>query len=303
MPTNVDYKYSEAEKSYLYAETDEEKLLALEEMISTMPKHKSAESLRKNIRTRYKKLKQKLEKKSKKSKGKKGIKKAEMQAVLIGLTNSGKSSLLKILTNASPRIASYGFTTQTPEIGILDYQGVKIQIIDLPPIGSESFDKSLLNTSDIHINIIEKIHEINSIKEQLKDLVGKKKQIIVFNKIDLYNEEIKRKIRETLKSKRYNFVMISCNTQEGIEELKEKIWESFDKIRIYTKEPGKKPDNNPVILNKEATLKDVAEKIFHGFSKKVKEARITGPSSKFPNQKTSLKHIVKDKDIVEFHTQ
>ena len=55
--------------------------------------------------------------------------------------------------------------------------------------------------------------------------------------------------------------------------------------------------NGIVVFN--STLKDVAEKIFHSYSKKVKFAKITGPSSKFPNQKVGLKHVVKDKDIVE----
>ena len=52
-----------------------------------------------------------------------------------------------------------------------------------------------------------------------------------------------------------------------------------------------------------STVKDIAEKILHGLSKQVKETRITGPSSKFPNQKTGLDHVLKDKDIVEFHTR
>ena len=52
----------------------------------------------------------------------------------------------------------------------------------------------------------------------------------------------------------------------------------------------------------ESTLENVAEKVLHGYSKKVKFAKITGPSSKFTDQKVGLKHIVKDKDIVEFVT-
>jgi ribosome-interacting GTPase 1 len=54
------------------------------------------------------------------------------------------------------------------------------------------------------------------------------------------------------------------------------------------------------VLNENSTVKDVAEKIFHGLSRNVKETRVTGPSSKFPNQKVSLEHTLKDRDIVEF---
>ena len=146
MPINAHPEYIKAEQEYYNANSNEEKLIALEKMMRHMPKHKSAEALRKNIRTRYKKLKQEFVKTKKKSKGKKGIKKEQLQAVLIGLTNSGKSSILKSITNADPRIASYGFTTTEPEIGTLNYQGCNIQIIDLPPLSSPNFDKGLGGT-------------------------------------------------------------------------------------------------------------------------------------------------------------
>jgi len=84
--------------------------------------------------------------------------------------------------------------------------------------------------------------------------------------------------------------------------LKEKIFNSFNAIRIYTRQPGKKEDNVPVILKPNSTVEAVAEKILKGYSKKVKFAKVTGPSSKFAGQQVGLKHIVKDKDIVEFYT-
>ena len=302
MPINAHPEYINAEAEYHDASTAELKLLALEKMIRFIPKHKGAETLRKNIRTRYKKLKQELEIKKKKSKGKKGIKKEDLQAVLIGLTNSGKSSVLKTLTNAQPKIASYGFTTSEPEIGTLNYQGCPIQIIDLPPISSENFDKGIVNNADTLLIVAEKIHEIKIILELLKTNKNSKK-IIIFNKIDLYNQETKRKILETLRSKRYNFSIISCRTTEGIGDLKEKIFKSFNILRIYTRSQGKKQDNVPVILPPNSTLKDVAEKILHGYSKKVKFAKISGPSAKFKDQKVGLSHVVKDKDVVELVTE
>jgi hypothetical protein len=306
MPINANFEYANAEERYYSAQTDQEKLTALEEMLRTMPKHKGSENLRANLKTRYKKIKQELEKarKSKKNKGKQGIKKSEMQAILIGLTNSGKSSILKSITNANPQIASYGFTTTNPEIGTLNYQGCNIQIIDLPPIASPNFNKGIINSADTLLIVIEKINEIPFILEQTKQN-KEATRIIIFNKIDMYNEDIKRKISETLKSKRYNHVIISAKTGEGLEELKEKIFKSFPVIRIYTKHPGKKSKNQdkPVVLHLNSSLEDVAEKILHGYSKKVKYAKITGPSAKFKDQRVGLKHIVQDKDVVEFVTE
>jgi hypothetical protein len=304
MPINANFEYANAEGRYHSAQTDEEKVLALEEMIRTMPAHKGAETLRKNIRTRYKKLKLEIAKSKKRTKGKAGIRKQDLQAVLIGLTNSGKSSLLKAITNATPQIASYGFTTTQPEVGTLGYEGCSIQIIDMPPIFSPNFNKGIINSADTLLIIVEKISDIQPILEQIKQN-KKAEKIIVFNKIDLYSEDIKRKISETLKSKRYNHIMVSAKTGERLEELKERIFKTFPVIRVYTRHPGKKEknDNKPVVLQKQSTLEDVAEKILHGYSKKVKFAKITGPSAKFKNQKVGLKHLVKDKDIVEFFTE
>jgi len=144
MPINAGYEFANAEEKYYQASTDEERLEALQEMLRTAPAHKSSEKFRGDIRLKIKKLKQDVAKAKKAGKStKKGIKKSDMQAVLIGLTNSGKSSILKSLTNADPKIASYGFTTSEPELGTMNYQGCNIQIIDLPPIDSENFDKSL----------------------------------------------------------------------------------------------------------------------------------------------------------------
>lgn len=303
MPINATYEYANAEEKYSEAQTDSERLIALEEMLRTAPTHKGSEKFRGAIRLKIKQLKEKLIKDKKSGKGsKKGIKKGDMQAVLLGLTNSGKSSILQFLTNAHPKIASYGFTTTQPEIGTLNYNKTNIQLIDLPPIASDNFEKGIINTADTILIVIEKIDEIKTILKLTKQN-KKAKKIILFNKIDKYNNNLKRKIRETLKSKKYNFVLISTKTDEGLEQLKEKIFKSFNKIRVYTKHHGKAQDNIPVILEPNSTLKDVAEKILHGYSKKVKFAKITGPSSKFSNQKVGLKHIVKDLDVVEFVTE
>ncbi|MFH1358749.1 MAG: GTPase [archaeon] len=303
MPINAHPDYLNAEKRYHEATSDEERLVALQEMVKTAPKHKGGEKLRENLGRRLKKLKQELAKAKKRSSGRKGIKKADMQAVLVGLTNSGKSSILKSITNAQPKIASYGFTTKEPEVGTLHHQNCNIQIIDLPPIASEKFDKSLVNSADTLLIIVEKIDEIKYILDSIKRLNNKAEKIIVFNKIDLHDANARRKISENLKSKKYNFVLVSTITNEGLEELKQKILESFKIIRIYTRQPGKKHDEVPVILPPKSTLEEVAEKLLHGYSKKVKFAKIWGPSAKFQGQQIGLKHVVKDKDVVEFFTE
>ncbi len=303
MPINAHPDFIYAEREFDLAKDPEDKLVALEKMISLAPKHKGAENLRAQLKLRYKKLKGKLEteKKSKKSSGKVGIKKEDLQAVIIGKTKTGKSALISLLTNAKPIISEYDFTTKISVIGMMDYNGVSIQMIEVPAIESEYYDKGIVNSADSILVLITDLNQIEEVEKKVERATGKK--IIVFNKIDLLSETEKRKISATLQSKKYNFVMISTKTKEGIEEMKEKLFQSFGKIRVYTKEPGKEKSKKPIILYPDSTIKHVAEKILKGFASKIKETRIWGPSSKYPGQVVGLSHKMKDLDVVEFRTR
>ena len=300
--TNAHPEYLNAEKKFHLAQTEEERLEALKEMMSYMPQHKGAERLRADLRLRYKKLKEKLEvqKKKKKSFAKTGIKKEGIQITLIGLTNSGKSSLLALLTNAKPLISDIEFSTQQPVIGILYHEGIKFQIVDMPAVNHETFDSGVSNVTDILLIIITDIKQIETILPYLQKSTGKK--IIAFNKIDLLDENSRRKIQATLQSKKYNFCMISCKTLEGFDDLKKKFIQNSGIIRIFTKQPGKPKDEDPTTMKPGSTVEDLAKKIFYTGTK-IKETRVTGPSSKFPNQTVGLKHVLKDLDVVEFHVE
>lgn len=304
MPINAHPDYIAAEGEYMQAQTLEEKIEKLKKMISHAPSHKGGENLRAQLRNRLKRFQGQLNKQKKSGKGSRiGIKKEDMQAVVVGKTNSGKSSLLKVLTNAQPKISENKFTTTKPIVGMMSYATTSIQLIEIPAIDSEFYDKGIIYTADTVLILITSLEELKGIEFKIKTQ-GKK--MIVFNKSDLLSEQEKRKLKATLKSKykKYNFVLTSTKTKENIQELKNKIFQSLDKLRIYTKEPGKEPDKNrPMILNPNSTVQEVAEKILKGFSQKIKQIKIWGPSSKFPGQVVGLKHKVKDLDVVEFKTK
>ena len=299
--TNQGPEYFAAEKKYFEAQTIGEQITWLKEMLRNFKKHKGSEGMEANLKQRVKKLEEKQEKSKKTGKSsQKTIKKEGYQCVLLGLPNVGKSSLLATLTNAQPRISHIPFTTNIPEVGTMEYEGVKAQIVDLPAIGAETFDSGIVNTADCLLIVVNNLSEISSVESPLIRAQGKR--LIVMTKIDLLTEEQHRKLEMTIKSKRLNAIVVSATTLENIGELKEKIVQSMHVIRIYTKEPGKQQAHIPVVLPEGSTVYNVAESILKGFSTRVKETRLTGPSSKFSNQRVGLTHVLKDKDIVEFRT-
>ena len=298
MPINAGYEYAEAQKHFLSAKTIEEKIEGTEEMLRTAPKHKGSENLIAQLRLRLSKLKKEAEKEKAKKKGRSiGIRKeSDAQVTLLGFTKSGKSQLLAALTDAKPKISEIPFTTLTPEIGALDLDGIIVQLIELP---SRIEDKEILGiarSSDLILVIITSLNELVNLAAVLKKENITTKRIFILNKIDsISNEEASR-----LKAVN-NLTKISAKNKGGLEELKQKIFEQINLIRIYTKEPGKKQSERPMIVKKDATVKDLAEKILHGLSKRFLKAKIWGKSAKFPSQTVGLEHVLEDRDIVELY--
>ena len=139
MPANLPPAYFSAEKVYKNAKTTPEKIAALEEMLAVMPHHKGTDKLRAGLTRKIAQLKDHEEKQAKTKRG--SIfsidRQGAAQDILIGFPNVGKSTLLSRLTNASPDIADYPYTTAVPVIGMMEYEDVQVQIVDLPPLGDE----------------------------------------------------------------------------------------------------------------------------------------------------------------------
>lgn len=140
MTVNAGYEFAAAQLKYEQANNLKAKLDALQEMYATAPKHKGSEKLRAELSKKISALKHEIEKEkeqvSKRSGGPSMAVKKEGagQIVLIGLPNSGKSTVLKQLTNVEVEIADYEFTTTTPEFGMMDFFGAKIQLVEVPAI-------------------------------------------------------------------------------------------------------------------------------------------------------------------------
>jgi len=136
LPANLPPEYFRAEEKYLTARSTEEKMKALEEMLRIVPKHKGTENLRALLKRRMAKLKEEMEKKAGKKGGERFYVKKEgaAQVALLGMPNCGKSTLLSSLTNARVEIANYPFTTLRPTPGMMEFNEVQIQLVEIPGI-------------------------------------------------------------------------------------------------------------------------------------------------------------------------
>ena len=159
---------------------------------------------------------------------------------IIGLPNAGKSSLLASLTRAKPKIANYKFTTLNPNLGVSIYDDKEITLADIPGLIEGAHEgsglgikflkhiercKTLLHLIDITEEDL--IHSYKQVRIELKKYskeLEKKKEIVVFNKIDLINkDEIKYKLTEFKKRIKKNVLLISTLDKTTLSEIKSKL--------------------------------------------------------------------------------
>ena len=113
--------------------------------------------------------------------------------------------------------------------------------------------------------------------------------------------EEEKKLLDLLKQFRINKKYIVVNPYDNLEDIKEKIWKILGLIRVYTKEPGKKPESKPLVLKEGATILAAAKNLHKDFLKYFNFARVWGKSTKYGGQTFGLDHKLKDKDVIEFH--
>lgn len=162
MPTNVSPEYKQAEVEYRQAREPRERLECLQEMLRAIPKHKGTENLQADIKTRIKQLREELSgpKKGAHRAGPVQVIRAEgaAQVSLIGGPNVGKSSLHDRLTRSGAAVGAYPFTTHLPQPGMMPFEDIQFQLIDLPPVSldfMESWYVNALQPADAAILVVD----------------------------------------------------------------------------------------------------------------------------------------------------
>ncbi len=377
MPINAGYEFENAKKKFEEAKTPEAKLLALQEMYVTVPKHKGTENIRSDISKKIALMKHDIERKSD-TVAKRGAgdtmavkKEGAAQVCLVGLPNAGKSTVLKQLTNAEVEVSPYPFSTLKPLVGIMWFSGARVQLVEVPALIEGSAEGkangpqilSVIRTADAVVLVLDgdnAVSEFEVLQRELKkagiflnahrprisikpsssskgiSLSGKQflklpqerlveflKQSGIHNADVVLEEEIRdlaqvfEALDERIVYKKalallnfkgnsprpvdgIRFPAFSFSNSAELELLRSELFALTDRVLIFTKKPGQKPDmRDPLVLPKGSKVEDLAQHLHKDLAQSLKHARLFGPNARFEGQRVQKDYVLQNNDILE----
>jgi ribosome-interacting GTPase 1 len=338
VPANLSPEYKAAEAAYRKAREPRERLDLLREMLRTIPKHKGTERLQADIKARIKDLSEELDT-ARKGGGHGGPslvvhREGAAQIALVGPPNAGKSLLHARLTSSDAHVAAYPFTTQHPLPGMLTFEDVHFQLVDLPPVAREHpvpWLASTLQSADAALLVLDLADA--ACMDQLEDVhaVLKTRRVsltpqwpaagqavapadeddpfalalpalLVANKTDaVHDPDAELATLRELTGIRYPALTVSAQTGHGLGELGPWLFAALHVVRVYTKLPGHAPDlQRPFTIRAGQTVRDVARLVHKDLERTLRYARVWGHSG-FEGQQVGPEHALADRDVVELH--
>ncbi len=342
MPANLSPEYKAAEAAFRKARDPHERLDCLREMLRTIPKHKGTDHLQADIKHRIKDLSEELEGPRKGGAARSGPAlvirpEGAAQIALIGPPNSGKSALHARLTGSNAHVAPYPFTTQYPEPGMMPFEDIHFELVDLPAISPEHpvpWIAGTLQTADACLLIIDLsepacVELVQAVRAVLHGkrvtLTDRWEQadeasvtveesngdpfalrlptLMLANKADLIaNIEAELETFRELTEIRYPGLAVSAATGRGLAEIGPWLFPHLGIVRVYTKAPGKPADKaRPFTLRRGQTVENVARLVHKDVAHSLRYARVWGKSG-FDGQQVGREHPVADGDVIELHT-
>lgn len=338
MPANLSPEYKKAEAAFKQAREGRERLDCLREMLRTIPKHKGTERLQADIKTRIKALTEELAgpRKGGARRGPTHVVRPEgaAQLALLGPPNSGKSALHARLTGSHAEVGAYPFTTAAPLPGMLAYEDIHFQLVDLPPLGREHpvpWIHNALQPADGCLLVVD-LQEPDCLDRvlTLRELLGRARvtlleeedageggggddeeiedpfalqlpALLVGSKADASDDpQGDLAVLQELLGSHFPAVAVSAETGHGLGEIGPWWFRRLGIVRVYTKVPGKPPEmDQPFTLRGGGTVHDVAELVHREMASGLKYARLWGGS--LQGQQVGRDHPVADGDVLEIH--
>jgi hypothetical protein len=345
MPANLSPEYKAAEAGFRATRDLRERLDWLREMLRTIPKHKGTEHLQADIKARIKDLGEQLEG-PKKGGGHGGpalVVRPEgaAQVALIGPPNAGKSALHARLTASGALVASYPFTTQFPQPGMLPYEDIAFQLIDLPPIAPEHpvpWIGSALQTADAALLVVDVgdpavLEQLQAVRSMLGDrhvTLSRRwpvdgppgddaavadhpahpqnpfglrlPTLLLANKADrVVDPATELQTLRELAGLPFPALSVSAETGFGLGELGPWLFRYLAVVRVYTKVPGHAVDRQRPFTLRRGQTVGDVARLVHRDLVHAFRYARLWGPSGFDGQQVGAEHAVADGDIVELH--
>jgi ribosome-interacting GTPase 1 len=311
MPANLTPEYKEAEAAFRAAREPRERLECLREMLRAIPKHKGTDHLQADIKGRIKELTDELTaaRRGGTRTGPPTVIRPEgaAQIALLGPPNSGKSALHHALAGSHAAVGPYPFTTQYPQPGMLPFEDVAFQLIDLPPATTEHPVPWLANalqpadgamlvvdlTDPACVEAVLRLHGLLAARrvqlipswprglppsgdDESDPFAIVLPTLLVAAKADLVaDREGELAVFRELTGVAYPALTVSALTGEGLEDVGPWLFDRLGVVRVYTKVPHCPADlSRPYTVRRGQTVHDVAVMVHKEVAGSLRHARL-----------------------------
>jgi ribosome-interacting GTPase 1 len=387
LPTNVSPEFDRQRQVFEDTEDLAQRIVELEKLLSLAPRHKGAERMVGDYRKKLAQLKAKLEKREEQERARRkggseeGVvrKEGAGQVCLVGVTNSGKSSLINAVTNADFTVGDYPFTTSIPTPAMMTLEDINIQLVELPGIFEGSHEAgigrqalSVARNTDCIAIVVDLSQDIESqMSVILAELdaarirLNREKTAVRIERVGLGGLQVfgiqnfegsKEEVFEYLKARKVSNIIVrfqksatfqqladamdasvayvramivatkgdTNGSMEKFEELESKygdrfeiiptsvareenldgmswaLYDHLDILRVYTKIPGKKKEDRPIVLPEGSIVEDAANKVHKElFVERFRAAVILRKDDKIKRRQVGLNYPLRDGDVLQ----